>query len=154
VGRDTRRLGGVGNDREILQMDRACGQQTRNADRSGIQNREVDPDGSGATGYASRRAGKSPVQLTGFGEKISKSVSARKWAVEHAPLLAPEVSGKEEFELFESCVAYVAEQFENDPEFQRTVRAGAYELATEPDQVKKVYEVERRDRLLGKASPG
>ena len=46
------------------------------------------------------------------------------------------------------CVAYVAKQFDADAEFQRTVRAGAYELGTEADQIEKVYEVELRDRLL------
>ncbi len=90
----------------------------------------------------------SPVQLTSFGEKISAAASAREWAVEHASRLTDEVSGKQEFEVFETCVAYVAEQFEKDEALQRNIRKAAYELGTETEQVRKVYEVELRDRLL------
>ena len=90
----------------------------------------------------------SPIQLTGFGQKISASVSARAWAIDHAPRLAKKTSGKPEFEVFEVCVSYVEKQFDKDAEFQREVRAGAYEHGTDADQVKKVYEVELRDRLL------
>lgn len=91
--------------------------------------------------------GRSPVQLTEFGEKISTAVSARGWAADHAPNLVAEASGKPEFELFEICVRYVAKQIEDD-DFSRMVRAAAYEHGTEPEQIRKVYEVELRDQLL------
>ena len=90
----------------------------------------------------------SPVQLTEFGQKISTTVSAKAWAITHAPRLVAEATGKEEFDVFEICVAYVQQQSDDDPEFERGIRAGAYQHGTEPDQVKKVYEVELRDRLL------
>lgn len=84
----------------------------------------------------------SPVRLTSFGEKISAAASAREWAVEHASRLTDEVPGKQEFEVFETCVAYVAEQIEKDEVLQRNIRKAAYELGTEAEQVRKVYEVE------------
>ena len=90
----------------------------------------------------------SPVQLTSFGEKISAAVSAREWAADHASRLTDETSGKQEFEVFEMCVAYVAEQIEKDESLQRNIRKAAYELGTEAEQIRKVYEVELRDRLL------
>ena len=91
--------------------------------------------------------GGSPVRLTEFGERISTAVSAKEWAADHAPGLVDEASGKPEFEVFEICVRHVAKQME-DSDFKRTVRAAAYEHATDPEQVRKVYEVELRDRLL------
>ena len=94
----------------------------------------------------------SPVRLSSFGEKISAEVSARAWADDHASRLTAEVSGKEDFEVFETCVAHVAEQFDKDESLQRTIRAAAYELGTDTEQVRKVYEVELRDRLLSRRS--
>ena len=90
----------------------------------------------------------SPVQLTSFGEKISAAASAREWAADHASRLTDEISGKQEFEVFEMCVAYVAEQIEKDESLQRNIRKVAYEIGTEAEQVRKVYEVELRDRIL------
>ena len=94
----------------------------------------------------------SPVRLSSFGEKISAEVSAKAWADDHAPRLTAEVSGKQDFELFETCVAHVAEQFDKDESLQRTIRAAAYELGTDTEQIRKVYEVELRDRLLSRRS--
>ncbi len=93
------------------------------------------------------RAG-SPVRLTDFGEKISAAVSAKEWAADHASRLTAEASGKQEFEVFEMCVAYVAEQFDRDESLQRKSRAAAYDLGIETEQIRKVYEVELRDRIL------
>ncbi|MCY3878844.1 MAG: hypothetical protein OXF74_06660 [Rhodobacteraceae bacterium] len=91
--------------------------------------------------------GRSPIQLTEFGTKISTAAGVKTWAADHAPNLADQVSGKSEFEVFETCVAYVAGQLEMDG-FARTIRQAAYEHGTDAEQVKKVYEVELRDRLL------
>ena len=96
--------------------------------------------------------GSSPVRLTSFGEKVSAEVSARAWADDHAPRLTAEVAGKEDFEVFETCVAHVEEQFDKDESLQRTIRAAAYELGTDTEQIRKVYEVELRDQLLSRRS--
>ena len=90
----------------------------------------------------------SPVRLSNFGMKISANLSVDKWAAEHAACLVDKASGKQEFEIFEMCVEYVAGQFDNDPNLNRYFRKGAYEIGTGVEQVKQVYEVELRDALL------
>ena len=97
---------------------------------------------------------RSPVTLTVFGEEISAPVSAKKWADTHAPGLIENALDKEEFEVFEICVAYIRQLLESDAEFDRTVRFGAYQHGTETDQVKKVFEVELRDKVLELTSLG
>ena len=92
--------------------------------------------------------GQSPVQLTDFGREISATGQANEWARTHAPKLVADAKGKEEFELFDLCVAYIEGRFKDDPDFARTVRATAYQHGTDAEQVLKVYQVELRDRLL------
>lgn len=62
------------------------------------------------------------------------------------------MSGKQEFEIFESCKEYVSGQFQEDSGFQRKIRKGAYEIDTDAEQVKRVYEVELKDTLLAHQS--
>ena len=93
----------------------------------------------------------SPVELTEFGEEISATVPAKAWVAIHAPGLVTKVSGKEEFEI---CVAYNQQRMESDAEYHRMVRFGAYQHGTETDQVKKVLEVELRDKVLELTSLG
>lgn len=90
----------------------------------------------------------SPIQLTDFGREISAATSANEWARTNAPNLENEAAGKEEFEVFELCVSYVERLYQEDSEFERTVRSTAYERGIEPEQILKVYQVELRDRLL------
>ena len=90
----------------------------------------------------------SPVSLSEFGEKISSRLSVRAWAAREALSLVDEARGKEEFEIFDTCVAHVKARLEADEELDKAVRAGAYELGTEPEQIRKVYEVELPDEVL------
>ncbi len=90
----------------------------------------------------------SPIQLTDFGKKVSATAAAAAWAEANAPRLEGRASGKEEFEVFELCVEYVGERLENDTGLDRKVREAAYEHGAEREQVRKVYEVELRDRVL------
>ena len=90
----------------------------------------------------------SPIQLSKFGKKISENLSVDKWAADHAVSLVDKASEKQEFEIFEMCVEYVGDQFDNDLNFNRNFRKGAYEVSTDVEQVKKVYAVELRDALL------
>ena len=90
----------------------------------------------------------SPITLTEFGEEISSAVSANEWAYVQAPELAIFAAGKEEFEVFELCVEHIQSLFSSDSDFQRTVRAAAYQHGTEAEQVLKVYQVVLRDRVL------
>ena len=91
---------------------------------------------------------RSPIQLTEFGREISSTSSVNNWARTHAPSLQANVAGKEEFEVFDICVSYVDGLFETDADFQRTVKATAYQHGTEAGNVLKVYQVELRDVLL------
>ena len=100
--------------------------------------------------------GKSPVTLTDFGENISERLRVKDWADHHAPNMVERSRGKEEFEIFELCVGYVDEKIKESQDFAKNMRAGAYQIGTELDNVRKVYEVELRDavlRLLGLNAP-
>ena len=90
----------------------------------------------------------SPVSLTESGEKISSGLSVRGWAADEAPRLVEEARGKQEFEIFELCVSHVTARLKVDEDLLKVVRAGAYEYGTEPEQIRKVYEVELRDEVL------
>ena len=98
--------------------------------------------------------GRSPIQLTDFGRELSATGSAAEWARTHAPDLQAEAVGKEEFEVFDMCVSYVENLFGSDADFQRRVKATAYQHGTEHAQVLKVYQVELRDILLRNLPPG
>ncbi len=90
----------------------------------------------------------SPLTLTTIGEKISAVGDAREWAREHARVLGKEIEGKEDFEVYEMCVAHVEKCYEEDEAFNRRVRYTIYECATNLEEVLSVYQVELRDRLF------
>ena len=93
-------------------------------------------------------AGQSPVQLTDFGRRISETVSATEWARKEAGHLVENVRGKEEFEIYEACIDHVSTKFAEDSEFSRAVKAGAYQIGTDSNDVLQVYHVELRDQIL------
>ena len=80
----------------------------------------------------------SRVQLTDFGKKISETVKASRWAETHAPELVAAATGKEE--VFDICVDYITTKNNTHPDFQRNVRAEAYQHGTDTDTVLKVYD--------------
>ena len=139
AGKVNTKLGSLGEGLAEVRKDFKEGLAEVRADIKKILERQAPPPAVQAS---------SPVQLTSFGEKISAAVSAREWAADHASHLTDEASGKQEFEVFEMCVAYVAEQIEKDESLHRNIRKVAYQLGTEAEQIRKVYEVELRDRLL------
>lgn len=96
----------------------------------------------------------SPVTLTERGAEVSKTVQSKAWSDKHAPHLVDGAHGKEEFEIFDLCVDYVRQQFQEDADLQRAVRAGAYEYGANEREVLKVYEVELRDAVLGLVGVG
>ena len=93
---------------------------------------------------------KSPVSLTDFGENISNHLGVARWAVDHALQLRTLALGKEEYQIYDLCVDYVGKQIERDEDLKNTMRAGAYQLGTDLENIRKVYEVELRDELLRK----
>lgn len=96
----------------------------------------------------------SPVALTEFGKKVSEAVDAPQWAEEHASVLALETEGSEEFEVYNLCVKHVDTEFSSSQEFQRSVRAHAYQLGTGEKNVLEVYYVVLRDVVLEKHQSG
>ena len=90
----------------------------------------------------------SPIKLSDFGRKISANLSVDRCAANHALRLVDKASGKQEFEIFEMCVEYVADQFDSDLDLNKNSRKGAYEVGTDVEKIKRVYAVELRDALL------
>ncbi|MCY4261655.1 MAG: hypothetical protein OXC91_15535 [Rhodobacteraceae bacterium] len=91
----------------------------------------------------------SPVQLTDFGRKISAELDMSSWLDTHQSNVVGITKGKEEFEIFEECVAYVRDLEESDDIFKRMISSAAYNFGTEPDQIRKIYQIELRDCILG-----
>ena len=91
---------------------------------------------------------KSPVSLTDFGKNISNQLEVARWAVDHAVELQVQARGKEEYQIYDMCVDYVGKQIDRDENLKETMRAGAYQLGTDLENIRKVYEVELRDELL------
>ena len=53
-------------------------------------------------------AGKSPVQLTEYGKKMSRTVNAEQWAAQEASKIVEDAKGREEFEIYDLCIEYVS----------------------------------------------
>ena len=92
----------------------------------------------------------SPLRLTEHGKKYSVDQSVKDWAEGHAMHLVEEAAGNPEFKIFEMCVAYVSDQFDEDSDFNEKIRASAYESGYEVGHLIKVYDVELRDAVLSK----
>ena len=90
----------------------------------------------------------SPVQLTEFGEHVSRNLGVRDWALNEATALLVKVEGKEPYEVHDLCIDHVQTQFDIGDEFYVRVRAGAYEHGTDVKQVRNVFAIELRDALL------
>lgn len=90
----------------------------------------------------------SPIQLTDFGKSISDTISAVDWAKDEASKLIDQANGKEEFEIFELCVSHIDNIFNNNSDFNKSVKENAYKIGTSSENVLKVYEVVLRDQLL------
>ncbi len=93
---------------------------------------------------------KSPIELTNFGKKIADQIKAYDWSEKFAPGIVDKTIGKEEFEIFEICVDHISEKYNDDIDFQKVVRANAYQHGTNVENVLKVQQVSLRDCLLEK----
>lgn len=90
----------------------------------------------------------SPLQLTEFGEKISRSLGVKDWALNEAMGLLAEVEEKEPYEVHDFCVDHVQMQFDLGDALYVRIRAGAYENGTTVKSVQDVFVIELRDALL------
>ena len=92
--------------------------------------------------------GKSPVQLTELGKKVSEDLSAKDWAKRIVPSIRSSVANKEPYEIHDFCYDYVRNTLTLNDEQEAVVRRTAYENGIERFQVLNVLAVELRDSLL------
>ena len=95
--------------------------------------------------------GKSPLQLTDFGETIAAHVAPYEWAKSLAPTLIDRVEGKQPFQIDEFCDSYVSNEL--DEHMETLVSSASYQHALSKDGVRSVLRVVLRDELLG-MTPG
>ena len=95
--------------------------------------------------------GKSPLQLTDFGETIAAHVAPYEWAKSLAPTLIDRVEGKRPFQIDEFCDSYVSNEL--DEHMETLVSSASYQHALSKDGVRSVLRVVLRDELLG-MTPG
>ena len=98
-------------------------------------------------------ASQSPPKLTDFGKKISKELDVENWLNEHLFKIKEKLESKEEFEIFEECLAYVVDLEEKDSNFKRIIASTAYNHGIDDDQIRKIYQIELRDRILASIDP-
>ena len=96
--------------------------------------------------------GKSPLQLTDFGETIAAHVAAYQWAQSLAPTLIDRVEGKQPFQIDEFCDSYVSNEL--DEAMETLVSSASYQHALSKDGVRSVLRVVLRDELLRMTSGG
>ena len=92
--------------------------------------------------------GSSPLRLTELGEKISKEIHAKEWAKEIANDLIESVKDKQPYEIQETCIQYIDDDFDPDDDLNIKLNASAYENGVPKEQLMKVLAIELRDRLL------
>ena len=93
-------------------------------------------------------AGKSPLHLTGLGEKVSEEIQASEWAKQIAPALLVRIANKHPYEVQEFCLEYVKGEDVLPEDMQEKVKTSAYQNGIEKEQVLRVLAVELRDQLL------
>lgn len=94
--------------------------------------------------------GRSPLQLTEFGQAISQMLGTSKWAETIAEQLRVEVKDKEPYEIQDFAYDYVRNRFQPTPEQDHQIRNCAYEKGTRPEVIHEVLAIEIRNQLLAK----
>ena len=88
----------------------------------------------------------SPIELTEYGEELSKKLNARNWASQTALTIQADVSEKEPFQVHEFCKGYVGQiSVETHPEVFKL----AYENGISDENMRSVLTIVLRDELLG-----
>lgn len=91
----------------------------------------------------------SPLRLTDLGQTISTEVGVREWAKDHAPKFLPNVKNlSKEFEIYEFCKQYFAEDFSPSEELESRMKEVAYQHGMELPPIIDVFVLELRDELL------
>ncbi len=91
----------------------------------------------------------SPLSLTELGSTISKELDAAAWARDTATSVQPEVESKDAYGIQEFCFTYADKKDVFTPELLRAMRESAYQHGIDEHQVRRVFAIELRDKLLG-----
>ncbi len=92
--------------------------------------------------------GESPYRLNDKGLSVSNSIDAKQWAKGKAQELVPRISGKQPFEIYESCKDFVRYEFEPNDAFLKKMKKCAYENAISVSEVEDVLIIELRDAII------
>lgn len=90
----------------------------------------------------------SPLRLNALGEDIAERLEAAAWAERVAQEVGESVSGMEPYQIQEFCYAYVYDEFQPDPDFDRAIRVTAYDKGLHRYGVLDVLVIALRDELL------
>ena len=93
-------------------------------------------------------ASKSPVQLTEFGQEVSRELKVKEWALGQAAPLLERARNLQEHEVYDLCEQHVQSRIDEDETLRDVIRAGAYQRGIDIEQVQRVYVIELRDELL------
>ena len=91
----------------------------------------------------------SPIRLTDFGLRISEQVRATELARELAHRLRARVEGLEDYDIQETCLTFVENEYEPIPEVDARIKKVAFDNGLERRQVLRVIGLELRDILSG-----
>ena len=92
-------------------------------------------------------AGESPLRLTELGSAISKELDATGWADQRATTVKEEVEGDDPYGIQKFCFEYAdTDVFPRD--LRRAIRKSAFQHGLDENQVRRVFAIELRDKLL------
>lgn len=89
----------------------------------------------------------SPLQLTGYGKKLSEELDGKKWAAEIATGLTDQLGGADAYEIQQFSFNHV-EDIEYTAEQSKLIRDIAYRNGLSEGNVRRVLAIELRDKLL------
>ena len=97
---------------------------------------------------------KSPLQLTSFGEKISRDVGAQLWVerLSRSGQLRSEIRGMSHREVEEFCLGFVLSRLNPSDQERRTLEECAHDNGVDLSVVRRVLAIELRNELLKSSS--
>lgn len=95
----------------------------------------------------------SPIQLTEFGQQISRELDVKAWAGAQAHALLGRSRRLLEHEIYDLCIDHVQSRIDDDATFRDALRANAYQHGIDAAQVQRVYVIELRDEILRRLDP-
>lgn len=94
----------------------------------------------------------SPLRLTDLGQKISTEIGATELARELAVEIRERVAGMDEYDLQETCLDFLENDYEPTPEMDSLIKKAAFDNGLKRHQVLRVIGLELRDLLSTRSS--